>query len=74
MINKDWNIFLKFLGEVTRLVFKNNLRIILGSKSEKFKNVKDWKEAMKKNVFLASEDEEFFLTCWLLLSCLYRFY
>ena len=43
-INKDWNILLKFLGEVTPLVFKNNFRIILGSKSEKFKNI----EARKK--------------------------
>ena len=36
---KDWNIFLTFLDEVAPLVYKNNLRIILGSKSEKFKNI-----------------------------------
>ena len=43
-IYKDWNIFLKFLGEVARLIFKYNLSIILCSKSEKFFNV----EALKK--------------------------
>ena len=37
-------MFLKFLVGVAPLVFKNNLRIILGSKSEKFKNI----EALKK--------------------------
>jgi len=35
-INKDWNIFLKVLGKDTPLVFS---RIILGSKSEKFKRI-----------------------------------
>ena len=30
---------MKFLGHVTSLVFKNNLRIILRSKSAKFKNI-----------------------------------
>ena len=43
-INKDLNIFLEFLGEITPLVFKNNLRIILGSKSEKLKNVETQKK------------------------------
>ena len=38
-MDKDWNIFLEFLGEVTLLVFKNNLRIILGSKSEEVKDI-----------------------------------
>ena len=32
-------MLLKLLGEVTPLVFKNNLRIILDSTSEKFKNI-----------------------------------
>ena len=32
-------MFLKFLGEVTSLVFRNDLRIILDSKSEKLKNI-----------------------------------
>ena len=38
--NKDWNICLKFVGKATHLVLKNNLRIILGSELEKFKNIK----------------------------------
>ena len=38
-INKDWNIFLKFLGEVKHMLFRSNLRMILGSESEKFKNI-----------------------------------
>ena len=38
-LTKDWNIFVKFLDEVAPLVFKNNLRMIVGSKSEKFKNI-----------------------------------
>ena len=37
-------IFLKVLGEVTPLALKNNLRIILGSKSEKFENIAAWKK------------------------------
>ena len=36
---QNWNIFLKFLGEVKPVLYKNNLRIILGSKSEKFENI-----------------------------------
>ena len=40
IINKDWNMILKFLGKVKLLVFKNNLRIILGSIQEKCKNMK----------------------------------
>ena len=51
-INKDWNIFLNFFGEVTPLVFKNNLRIILGSQSEKFTNIearKKFRHSYKKN-------------------------
>ena len=39
-ISKEWNIFLKFLGKVTSLVLQNNLRKILGLKSEKFKKIK----------------------------------
>ena len=35
IVKYDWNIFFKYLGEVTTLVLKNNLRMILGSKSEK---------------------------------------
>ena len=31
-------MFLRFLDKATPLVFKNSLRIILGSKSENFKN------------------------------------
>ena len=38
-INKDWNIFLKFLGEVKHMLFRSNLRMILGSEAEKFKNI-----------------------------------
>ena len=38
-LQKVWNIFLKFLGEVKPLVIKNNLRIILCSKSEKCKSI-----------------------------------
>ena len=37
-------MFPKYLGKVTPLVFKNNIRIILGLKSEKVKNI----EARKK--------------------------
>ena len=36
--NKDWNIFLKLLGEVAPLALKNNFRIILGLKSAEVKN------------------------------------
>ena len=36
--NKDWNIISKFKAKL-HLAFKNNLRIILGSKSEKFENI-----------------------------------
>ena len=43
-INKDWDIFLKYLGEVKPLVIKNNLKVILGSKSENFKNIKAGKK------------------------------
>ena len=39
IVNKDLNIFLKLLDEVMHLVFKNNLRTTLRSKSEKFKNI-----------------------------------
>ena len=38
-MDKDWNIFLECLGEVIPLAFKNNLRIILGSKLEEVKDV-----------------------------------
>ena len=38
-------MFLKFLGEVTPLVFKNNLRIILRFKSEKFMNIEARRKA-----------------------------
>ena len=54
---KDWNTFLKFLGEVIPLVFKNKLRIILGSKSDKFKNIEAQKKLViptKKGVLHAS--------------------
>ena len=44
-MNKDWNILLKFLGKVAP--FKNRLRIILGSKSEKFKNLEARKKVRK---------------------------
>ena len=37
-INKDRNILLSLPVQVTSLTFKNNLRIVLGSKREKFKN------------------------------------
>ena len=53
-MNKDWNMSLKFLGEVTPLLLKNNLRIILGSKSEKFKNLEAQQKgrySCKKRVF-----------------------
>ena len=51
-INKDWNIVFNFLGEVTPFVFKDNLRIILGSKSEKFKNI----EARKKFKYSSTKE------------------
>ena len=35
-INKDMNIFLLFPDQATPFTFKNNFRIILGSKPEKF--------------------------------------
>ena len=38
-INKDFNISLSFPDQATPLTFKNNLRIILSSKIEKFKNI-----------------------------------
>ena len=41
-INKDCNVFLKFLGKVTSLVFKSNLRIMRSSKSETFKDIEAW--------------------------------
>ena len=53
-MKRDWNIFLTFLSEVTPLVFKNNLKINLGSKSEKFKNIETWKKvrySYKKIIF-----------------------
>ena len=37
-MNKDRNILLSLPVQVTSLTFKNNLRIVLGSKREKFKN------------------------------------
>ena len=48
-------MFLNFLGESTPLVFKNNLRIILGSKSEKSKNAEDRKKighSYKKSAYV----------------------
>ena len=38
--NKDLNLFLSFPDQATPLILTNNLRIILGSKPEKFKNIK----------------------------------
>ena len=46
-INEDLNTFLLFSDEVRLFKFKNNLRIILGSKIEEFKNI----EARKSGVF-----------------------
>ena len=46
-MNKDWNISLELLGKVAPLLFKNSLRIILGSKSEKFKNLEARKKVRK---------------------------
>ena len=46
-INEDLNTFLLFSGEVTLFKFKNNLRIILVSKLEEFKNI----DARKSEVF-----------------------
>ena len=37
-LRKDLKTFLSFLGEVTPFKFKNNLRVPLGAKPEKFKN------------------------------------
>ena len=37
-MKKDLNIFLSFPGQATPLTLKNNLRIILGLKPERFKN------------------------------------
>ena len=37
-IDKDFNAFFSLSDEVTPSKFKNNLRIILGSKPERFKN------------------------------------
>ena len=43
-INKDLNIFLSLPDRATPLTLQNNIRVILGSKPEKFKNI----EARKK--------------------------
>ena len=54
-INKVWNIFLKCLGEVTPLEFKNNLGKFLGSKSEQLKNIeaqKKFRYSCKKRMYL----------------------
>ena len=41
---KDLNILLSFSGQITPLTHKTNLRIILGPKLEKFKNIKARKQ------------------------------
>ena len=38
-------MFFKYLCGTTSLVFKNNVKIILSSKSEKYKNIETWKKA-----------------------------
>ena len=38
-IDRDLNVFRSFSDEVTSFKFKNNLRIILGSKLEKVKSI-----------------------------------
>ena len=46
-------MFIKFLSEVAPLIFKNALKIMLGSKSEKFKNI----EARQKVVYSYKKSE-----------------
>ena len=38
-VNKNLNIFLRFSDKVTPLTVKNNFKILLGSKPDKFKNI-----------------------------------
>ena len=55
-MDKDLNTFLSFSDEVTPFKFKNNLRMILGSKPGKFENIKTQKNvwcSYKKSVYLS---------------------
>ena len=56
--NNNGNTFLKFLGEVAPLEFKNTSRIILGSKSEKLRITRLIKKLgipAKKSVFCSNK-------------------
>ena len=57
-INKDLNISLSFPDEATALTLKNNLRITLGSKLEKFKNIEARRKLfLKESVNLLHENK-----------------
>ena len=59
-------MFFKFLCKVTLLVFKNNLRIILGSKSKEVKNIKSRLRILRyfnKRVYFIETRERLKLVC-----------